>query len=259
MISTSTGFRASFRCLIAAALLVPGLARAASSRSGQSGIAALAAATPMVGGSGIPAPAATPSARRAECAVGVADSCYEAGASRYINVGSFFDRLQTPRLTHYIVKYFEPGAVRTRLVSFSFISNRAVTYAAAGAVVTRRDAPVLPATSDLRALRHLLIPAAAGEPTCVDLAGDNLVLESDQAAWLILQFSDPLDTDFTGVKADSDANDHPFCDYMTRDAGELWYRPDPSQTKLDWEFTPFSSVLPSKQQMRWSQIKTLYR
>ena len=240
-------------------LVAPVLARAAASGSGQSGIAALAASTPVVSGSGIPAPTATPASTLGACATGVPDSCYEQGPARFVNVGSFFDRLQRPASTHFMVKYFEPrGVVRTQLVGFSFTSNRAVTYAAAGAIVTRRDSLFFPATSQLTALPHVAIAAAAGSPTCVDLTGDDLVLESGQAAWLILQFSDPLDSDFTGVKADADATDHQ-CDFMTRDSGDLWYRPDPNQTKLDWEFTPFSTVLASKQQLPWSQIKILYR
>lgn len=259
MISTSSGIRASLRCLIAVALFAPGSTRAASSAGGQGGIAALAASTPVIGGSGMPAPAAAPASVQSECAAGVPDSCYEQGPAQFVNVGSFFDRLQRPATTHFMVKYFEPrAAVRTQLVGFSFVSNRTVTYAAAGAVITSRDTPFFPTTAQLRALPHLRIAAAFGRPTCVDLAGDGLVLESNQAAWLILQFSDPLDTNFTGVKADADATDHP-CDFMTRDSGDLWYRPDPDQTKLDWEFKPFSVVLPSKQQVLWTQIKTLYR
>src|SRR5262249_44438615 len=148
-------------------------------------------------------------------------------------------------------------AGRYQLEGISFISNRAIVYGGVGALVTSRDTPYLPTTVQLSTIQHLQVHAVVGT-TCVDMAADGIVLDATQAAWLVLRFADPLDTDITGVAADTDAQDHP-CDFMSRDLGEIWYRPDPQTSPLDWKFTAYYTPIQERPELPWSFVKSLYR
>jgi hypothetical protein len=229
------------------------------------GIAALAARTPVV------APASPPPLAKSApggggllaCSGVSADSCFEAGPTRLINVGAFFDRRRQTASTHFMLKYFEPPtAGRHRIEGFTFRSNRnGITFPSCGVVRTSRSAPTFPSEDELTHLQRLFVASAgANASTCVDLAGSNFVLEADEAAWLVLQFPDPADTTFVGIQADGNPVDNP-CDFLTRDGGDFWFRPDPRQSPLDWVFVVHHAVQPGKQQRRmpWSAIKSLHR
>ena len=257
MFSTPDGFRSIFSTFALAALGGAGTAAWAAS----SGLESLAASAPAVR---LVAPAlqAASAAPAADCTAGDAVRCYENNvASRVVSVASFFDRKARNSADDFMIKYFEPPAPgRYRIEGFSFTSNRSDVYAAAGAFITPKATPFFPTALQLAQLQRLNVRAAGGGvPTCVDLAGTNVVLEADQAAWVVLQFADAADSLATGVNADPDAaNDRP-CDFMTRDHGELWYRPDPASSPYDWKFTVFHAVVPAKQTLPWAHLKSLYR
>jgi hypothetical protein len=212
-------------------------------------------------------PAAAPAAddplpRVQDCPTGQVDRCFEfpSGSRDFVNVATFFDKAQRTQGDDFMVKLFvPPNNGRNRLNGFVFECNRAgPRFPAAGAVVTSATEPIFPTNEQLQLLQQGAFEgAAAGTPTCVDLTGSSLILESGQAAWLIVHCS--ADTPNVYLRADRDPTDHP-CDFMTRDAGDYWYRPDPRQSPYDWEFTPYFDVLPAKQQdFVWSQVKSLYR
>jgi len=256
MFSTLCVFRPAFSAVLLAGSVGAGTAFAASG-----GLEALAATVP-VASLVAPAGVALPAVPAADCVTGVADSCYESNvAARTLSVASFFDGRARNTSDDFMIKYFEPATPgRYRIEGFSFTSNRADTYAGAGVVVTPKATPFLPTTVDLSQLQRLNVHASGGgTPTCVDLAPSNIILEADQAAWVILQYTDSPDTLATGIAADPEAaNDNP-CDFMTRDHGDLWYRPDPVSSPYDWKFTVFSAVVPSKQTLGWTHLKALYR
>jgi hypothetical protein len=257
MHSSPSGFRSrSIASIAVLALATPCLAA-----SGNRGLEALAATVPTVSLVAAAAPD-DPQQPAADCMQGTPARCYEdlVGA-RNLNVASFFDRSQRGRAEHFMVKYSAPAdAGRHRLEGFSFTANRAATFALLGALVTKRDTPFLPTNESLTGLQRQNVRASGGgEPTCIDFAGQDLVLEADEAAWLVVGWSDAQDTIPVTVRVDPDpANDHP-CDFMSRDAGDLWYRPDPAQAPFDWKFTAFYAVMPSKQTVEWNRFKRLYR
>lgn len=256
MFSTHGAFRTAFSaCLLAASL---GAAGGASAASG--GLEALAATVPTVG-LAAPAPG-VPVAPQADCTAGTAERCFESNVgARFVSVSSFFDRAARNSSDEFMVKYFEPAAPgRYRIEGFSFTSNRAQNYAAGGAIVTPKATPFLPSSQQLAQLQKQNVRAVGGgNATCVDLSGANVILEADEAAWVVLQFADAGDSLLTAVSADPEAaTDHP-CDFLTRDRGDLWYRPDPVSSPFDWKFTVFQAVMPSKQTLVWTHLKTLYR
>jgi hypothetical protein len=249
--------------LLCGAVTLPRQADAAGATPG-SGLAALAARTPTLVGNGRPADGAPGFGQIALACTGAAvDSCWDAGGpTRVVNVGTFFDRRRPSAPTHFFIKYFQaPAMARCRLEGFTFVPNRTGTvFQAAGAILTAREAPTVPSPDQLtqELQRPLVHSAGANTPTCVDLAGAAIDVNADQGVWLVLQFPDPPDTNFIGVAAEGNMNDEP-CDFLTRDNGELWYRPDPMQSRLDWAFVAHYTVLPSKAEAPWHAVKSLYR
>jgi len=257
MFLTRREFRNAFWAFVFAA---PG-GGAAGAWAAAGGLEALAASAPTVR---LVAPdlQAAPAAPAADCTAGDAVRCYESNvAARTVSVASFFDRKARNLSEHFMIKFFVPPTPgRYRIEGFSFTSNRADTYAGAGAFVTPKLTPYFPTTQQLSQLQRLNVHAAGGGvATCVDLASANVVLDADQAAWVILQYANAVDTLVTGVSVDPEAaNDH-ACDFMTRDHGDLWYRPDPVSSPYDWKFTVFHAVVPAKQTLPWTHLKSLYR
>lgn len=228
------------------------------------GIAGLAARTPVIVAKSLP-PADPAAAGKAvlACTGTLEDRCFETGTTRLINVGAFFDRRRQSASSHFFLKYFEPPAGATyRIEGFTFTSNRSgIAFPGCGVVRTSRENPTFPSADDLSRLQQLFVPSAgANVPTCVDLAGSNFQLEDGQAAWIVLQFPDPPDTSFVGVAADPNGTDHP-CDFLTRDRGDFWFRPDPRQNALDWAITVHYAPPVAKQERRipWSAMKNLHR
>jgi hypothetical protein len=213
-------------------------------------------------GSPAEARAAKSGAAARACTGTLDDQCFDTGTTRLINVGAFFDRRRQSNSSHFFLKYFDPPAGSHRIEGFTFTSNRGgIAFPGCGVVRTSSDNPTFPSSEDLSRLQRLFVPSAgANTPTCVDLAASEFDLEDGQAAWIVLQFPDPPDTSFVGVTADPTGTDHP-CDFLTRDRGDFWYRPDPRQNALDWAITVHYSALVGKQERRvpWSAVKTLHR
>jgi hypothetical protein len=210
----------------------------------------------LVADAGLPAPAAA-------CPAGQTAPCFEAtGTPQYLSVASFFDRERQAGSTDYIVKYFEPPSPgRYQVLGFTFTNNRAGSvFPHAGAIVTSAETPFFPTDTQLGLLPVTgLVGLGPDSITCVDVHSDNIVLETNQAAWLVVHL--PSDTVFVGLRAEADPTDHP-CDFMTRDAGDYWYRPDPTQSPYDWMITPYFAILPSRaevDQPTWSLVKRYYR
>jgi hypothetical protein len=223
-----------------------------------------AAATVRVVGPTATAPLAVPTAT---CPGSSTDRCYDSPAvqTSFVNVGSFFDRRGRTTSQHYFVKLFSPATPgRYQIEGMSFVCNRAATvFPAAGVVPTSAETPIFPSADQLLRLQALSVSGQGPTTsTCVDLSGRAVVLESGQAAWLVLNFPDAADSVFIGVKAETDAagaaSDH-GCDFMTRDAGEYWYRPDPRYSPYDWMIAAHYDALPSRAQDAWTTVKLLYR
>jgi len=183
----------------------------------------------------------------------------------YINVGSFFDRSRRSSVDHFFVKYFEPPTPgRYRIEGFSlrvFANMGSDVLTAAGVVKTRAASPVFPTTDELVSLQVLRVDGRGTlTDTCVDLGPYDVDLEPGDAAWLVVQFPDAAH--FIGVLADINqtGNMDRSGDYLTRNGGELWYRPDPTQTPTyDWAFTPYVSSLARSPGQTWTAYKQLYR
>jgi hypothetical protein len=206
-------------------------------------------ATPLPGGT---TPAAT------VCTGGSSQRCFEPGPSEFINVGSFFDRLRRTLPNDYMIKYFLPDSPgRYQIQGFSFVnSRRGLTYPGGGVVTTPADAPNFPTSEQLSLLQVTMFEAAGPDSeTCVNV-GSSVIVEAGQAAWLVVHM--PADTAFVGLRADRTGQDHP-CDFMTRDAGDYWYRPDPNQSPYDWQITPHFVALPGRPTLPWTTVKRLYR
>jgi len=238
---------------LAAAVLPPAIARPGS---GLETLVARAGLLPRVG-------APVPATRRplASCEPGgQTQQCYGTGGPHeFVNVGTFFDRRRRTLPNDYMVKYFAPDTPgRYQITGFTFTNNRpGILYPSAGVVTTSVATPNFPTAEQLLNLQVFAFEAPGEDSTtCVDLTGRGAILESDQAAWLVVHL--PADTAFVGLRADHDSDDKP-CDFMTRDGGEYWYRPDPRQSTYDWEITPQFIALPSRARLGWSDVKRLYR
>jgi hypothetical protein len=186
-------------------------------------------------------------------------------SSNYINVGAFFDRLRRSTTEHYLVKYFEPptsGRYRVEGFSLRVIATMGSdVLQAAGVVKTRADVPLFPTSDELQTLQVLRVDGRGmGVDTCVDVAPYDFVLEPGEAAWLVVQF--PIASHFIGVLADVNGpgNTDRGGDYLSRDGGNLWYRPDPTQEiTYDWAFTPYVSSVARAAGDTWTAYKQLYR
>lgn len=187
----------------------------------------------------------------------------------YVNVASFFDRRRRSNATHYFVKYFAPEPA-TRL-RFEGIGMRVYgtlgrdNLPAVGVVLTSRSKPVFPTPEQLRNLQDVAIDGQGRSvETCVNLADNDIFLEADQAAWIVVNFPDAAPNVFTGILADvsppGSTNPDRSGDFMTRDTGDLWYRPDPHVfPKYDWALTVYATPLTRKAQDTWTGVKRLYR
>lgn len=241
----------------------------------RSGIEALAASVPTVVRQGpvVEVPSGSGRSIAAICpGGGLTDKCYDDSVTttQYVNVATFFDRRCVEGRSgcsvgaaDYMVKYFEPPTPgRYQILGFTFRNNRAGTvFPNAGVVVTNAEAPLFPTFDDLRLLPVVGVAGLGkAEVTCVDVTRYDVVLEADQAAWLVVHI--PADTAFVGLQSETERTDHP-CDFMTRDQGDYWYRPDPQQSNYDWMMTPYFVALPSRPQSvedrPWSAVKVLYR
>lgn len=227
------------------------------------GIAALAAGTAT-----LPAPVGAPPALVVPpgpivqaCASGTPARCYDSGGTlQDLNVGAFFDRRARSTSSHLFLKYVAPPASGSyRILALEFVCNTSeADFAAAGALATSDALPTFPTQDDLNRLQRRFFRTVlqAGQPTCVDL-GEGVDLESGQGAWLVLQWADGADSVL--VRCDADANDR-TCDFLSRDGGELWYRPDPRASTYDWMIAAYYEALPSSPQSEpWYTVKRLYR
>jgi hypothetical protein len=211
--------------------------------------------------------AAAPATSAAVCPGTLTEQCYDpaATATSFVNVGSFFDRRGRTESSHYFVKLFTPAtAGRYQIDALSFVCSRLnAVFPSAGVVLTNAAQPIFPTADQLLRLQALAITTQAPTtPTCVDLTGKSIILESGQAAWLVLNFPDAADSVFIGVKSETDAagtaSDH-ACDFMTRDSGEYWYRPDARYSPYDWMIAAYYDALPAAPRSTWATVKRLYR
>jgi hypothetical protein len=197
------------------------------------------------------------------CAGVQVQECYESTGSpqAFVNVGTFFDMSQRTSSRHFFVKLFTPPDHTSsyQIDGMTFVANRGgVVYPSAGVVVTSAVDPVLPNFEELTRLQRIAVTSAAGgSPTCVDL---QVPVGADQLAWLVLQFPDAADSVFIAVRAESDSTDHP-CDFLTRDGGDYYYRPDPRQSHHDFMISAhYEALNPKPQELQpWSLVKRLYR
>jgi len=141
----------------------------------------------------------------------------------------------------------------------SFVTNRSIDFPSAGVVLTSAATPLFPTSEQLAGLQRQFIPGIVGSPTCVDLGVD---VAPGQLAWMVLQFPDAADSIFVGVHAENDANDHP-CDFMTRDFGDYYYRPDPVQSHHDLLIKAHFEAVATRPEpvtaQVWARVKSLYR
>jgi len=184
----------------------------------------------------------------------------------YLNVASFFDRNRRSKPEHYFIKYFEPPTSgRYTLEGFSLLVYAAMgssALSAAGVIKTRVESPVFPGPDQLGSLQVLHVDGrgTGTDTTCVDLAPYDVELGPGEAAWLVVQFPDAAH--FIGVLVDINqaGNTDRSGDYLTRNSGRLWYRPDPTQTPTyDWAFTPYATLRTRKVDATWAAYKQLYR
>ena len=202
-----------------------------------------------------------------DCVTGVGYPDFDPFPTGQINVGAFFDRLRRSTTDHFMVKYFVPPTPgRYRIEGFSlriFASGGSDVLHAAGVIKTRADKPRFPNRDALQTLQVLRLDGRGpGIDTCVDLAPHDILLEPGDAAWLVIQF--PIASHFIGVLADVNGpgNTDRGGDYLSRDSGDLWYRPDPTQSvTYDWAFTPYVSSLAQSPETwtAWTAYKQLYR
>jgi hypothetical protein len=247
-----------FGCLAACA--VANVAGAAASPSAQAvSMPRVAAQTPVLPGPGI------------DCVTGTPHPDFEPisnpnDTSQYINVGAFFDRLRRSTVDHFLIKYFEPPAPGNyRIEGFSmrvFANMGSDVLHAAGVIKTAAgDGARFPTADALQSLQVLRVDGrGTATDTCVDLASFEIDLAAGEAAWLVVQF--PEAGHFIGVLADLNhgANPDRNGDYMTRNGGLLWYRPDPAQSPTyDWALTPYVSTRAQRAGATWTACKQLYR
>lgn len=262
MLRSNLRTRAALR--IGIGLLACALARGAAASSSPSTAAVVQVVSPAQRGVPItPSPAL-------DCVTGTAYPDFDpianpSNTSAYLNVGAFFDRARVSTTDHYFVKYFEPPTPgRYRIEGFSlrvYANMGSSVMTAAGVVKTRAAAPVFPNPNQLDNLQVLRLEGRGpGVETCVDLASYDVDLEVGEAAWLVVQFPDA--THFIGVLVDINqaGNTDRSGDYLTRNGGLLWYRPDPVQVPTyDWAFTPYVTPRTRKVDVAWGAYKQLYR
>lgn len=208
------------------------------------------------------------------CGVGTAYRDFEVPAvqsdtTAYVNVAGFFDKRRRSVATHYLIKYFAPEpAARLQIEGFGMRVYGTLgrdELPAAGVIVTKRAQPIFPTTEELRQLQDVFIDGQGhNAETCVNLADDGVVLEADEAAWIVVNFPDAAPNVFVGVLADvspsGSTNPDRSGDFMTRNGGDLWYRPDPNVfPKYDWAFTVYATSLSRKVTQTWGVVKQLYR
>lgn len=184
---------------------------------------------------------------------------------RYLNVASFFDRRQRSDSNHYFLKFFDNAA--GELLEITGISMHVSwtmnlrTFPAVGVVRTSRDAPVLPSPVELLNLQVVNVQAQVDRAElCVAIPQARLL--PDESAWLVVRFPvTPQNAQdaLILILVDDDSEDLQ-CDYMTRDAGQYYYRPDPRNgPALDWAITAYTTPVVRKPSVPWSQVKRLYR
>jgi hypothetical protein len=207
--------------------------------------------------------------------LGQASECFNSPGTSYLNVGEFFDDTGSSTSAHYILKLFrnETGD-SLRLTGMGFYartSNPAANvFQAAGAIVMGSDV-VFPRSDALVNLTTVGIVAApldtmtcVGFEDAIDSKGRlaQPVLGPDECAWLVLRFPELAEGVRLQIRVDSDATDLD-CDFLTPDAGEHWYRPDPRSTPhYDWEITAYTAATASRPVSAaptWSLVKSLYR
>ncbi|UCE02489.1 MAG: hypothetical protein JSW67_14800 [Candidatus Latescibacterota bacterium] len=209
------------------------------------------------------------------CDLGTANECFDTPGNTFLNVGVFFDADSTTNASHYFLKLYRnetAASVQLRGMGFESTSSHSGFngFQAAGAIVMGQRT-VFPKPEALLELPEVDIPGADGEMTCVEFSsgidtggvpiGQEIVLAPGDAAWLVLRFPTLPDSIFVGVRCDDDPNDQP-CDYMTRDGGEHWFRPDPLHGPIfDWGITAFTEPRLQRQstQRTWTLVKSLYR
>jgi hypothetical protein len=210
--------------------------------------------------------------------LGQASECFDPlVGDTYVNVGSFFGAGEVSSSDHYFLKLYRngtAGAVRLRGMGFQACSSHGHatnTFMAAGAIFAGTEA-VLPKPEALASLAEVGIQGEDRGTTCVEFTfgidsegrglGEEIVLQSGEAAWLALRFASYPDSIFVGVRVDGDANDR-RCDYLTRDGGEYWYQPDPLHGPFfDWGITAYTEVRPGSTEpppTTWTLVKRLYR
>jgi hypothetical protein len=187
--------------------------------------------------------------------------------SRYLNVASFFDKRARSLDTHFFLKYFDNAAKAVVEINglgmhVRYDNDATRTLPAVGVLKTSQDAPLLPPKD---ALTNLQVVGVEAEPdqaeTCVEF-DEPVRIEADEAAWLVVRFPAAAAQAFFGLLVDADATDLD-CDFMTPDAGEYYYRPDPlNGPPFDWAITAYTTPVTSKEllsEVPWSQWKQLYR
>ena len=207
--------------------------------------------------------------------LGVANECFQPLTGPFLNVASFFDSQESSLSSHYFLKLFRnEGADSLRLRGMGFHARPAgATFQAAGAMILGSDI-VFPRADALLNLRTVGIVSEPDENlmTCVpfDDAIDSkgrlapAILAPGEVAWVVLRFPELAEGVFLGIRMDVDGADLD-CDFMTDDAGEHWYRPDPrSGPFYDFGITVFTSGLiaspePEPQSSTWALVKSLYR
>lgn len=250
----------------------------------RSGIEALAARTPTIGLQARARAFGDAAAFKADprgCdATFPASRCFDLeGTLRgmRVNVGSFFDRsrppgggrtyTQPPRSSsaHYFIKYYEPAALDSQQVhGFSFWSRASsihgAQFPAVGVITTSAATPRFPTNEQLRNLQRLNVETTlGGAETCIDLTSERIHLRRGEAAWMVLNFPDVSDSVFAGIAADTVGTDQ-ACDFMTPNAGQVWYRPDPrDRPRFDWAITVYTEALTSKGTPTWADVKQVYR
>jgi hypothetical protein len=203
--------------------------------------------------------------------LGTAEQCFtpppDPSTGRYLNVASFFDRRQRSMDGHFFLKFYDNAAgavVDINGLGMHVDYNQAGirTLAAVGVLKTSRSTPLLPAVNDLRELQAVDVVAEPGNvETCVEF-DEAIRIAADEAAWLVVRFPPAGESAFIGLLVDEDATDLD-CDFMTPDAGEYYYRPDPRNgPAFDWAITAYTTAVVNKDllsEIHWSQVKQLYR
>lgn len=207
--------------------------------------------------------------------LGQTHECFNALGDSYLNVGAFFDANRSSTSSHYFLKLFRNDTADSlSLTGMGFYARtshpESNVFQAAGAIVMGSDL-VFPRGDALGNLNAVgIVAAPENEMTCVefeeaiDTKGRRarLVIGPGDAAWIALRFPEVAEDVVLEIRADRDATDLD-CDFLTPDAGEHWYRPDPrSLPHYDWEITVFTSASVSRVDPpppTWTLVKSLYR